>query len=69
MYKSRNQTCICSIYMILPHFSFKITKNYEFVVAEANELKTLEALSWNGPDSRGTFNVVPFKDLSFRVGL
>ena len=43
MYKSRNQTCICPIYMILPYFSFKITKNYEFVVAEANELKTLEA--------------------------
>ena len=23
-----NQTCICPVYKTLPHFSFKITKNY-----------------------------------------
>ena len=46
--------------------SLKIT---EFLAAEGNGLKTLEALSWKVPDSRGTFNVVSFEDLSVRAGL
>ena len=47
----------------------KSLKTTEFPAAEGNELKTLEALCWKVPDSRGTFNVVYFKDLSVRVGL
>ena len=54
--------CICPIYKILPHFSFKITKTTEFLAAEDNEVK--DALSWKVPDSRGTFNIVSFEDLS-----
>ena len=48
----------------------KSVKTTEFLAAEGNELKTLEALSWKVPDSRGTFNVVSFEDdFSVLVGL
>ena len=42
-------------------------KTTEFLAAEGNEWKTLEALSWKVLDSRGAFTVVSFKDLSICV--
>ena len=47
----------------------KSLKTTEFLPSEGNELKTLEALSWKIPYSRGTFSVVSFEDLSVRVGI
>ena len=42
----------------------KSQKTTEFLAAEDNEVK--DALSWKVPDSRGTFNIVSFEDLSIR---
>ena len=47
----------------------KSLKTTEFLAAEGNILKTLEALSWKVPHSRRIFNVVSFEDLNVRVGL
>ena len=73
--------CICPVCKILPHFSLKPLKTTEFLKADGNEFKTLEALYWKVPDfekstrlrkylilARNNFsNVVSFEDLSVRV--
>ena len=69
IYKTRNQTCIALFIRYFLTVVLKSLKTTEFPSAEGDELKTLEALCWKVPDSRGTFNVVYFKDLSVRVGL
>ena len=42
--------CICPVYKILPYFSLKPLKTTEFLTADGNEFKTLEALYWKVPD-------------------
>ena len=42
-------------------------KTTEFLAAEGNEWKTLEALSWKVLNSRGAFTVVSSKDLGICV--
>ena len=42
--------CIFPVYKILPHFSLKPLKTTEFLTADGNEFKTLEALYWKVPD-------------------
>lgn len=73
--------CICPVYKILPHFSLKPLKTTEFLTADGNEFKTLEALYWKVPDfeksirlrkypilARNNFsNVVSFEYPSVRV--
>ena len=70
IYKSRNLEGAFALFIrYFLTVVLKSLKTTEFFAAEGNELKTLEALCWIVPDSRSTFNVVYFEDLSVRVGL
>ena len=70
IYKSRNLERAFALFIrYFLTVVLKSLKTTEFLAAEGNELKTLEALSWKVPHSRGTFNVVYFEDLNVRVGL
>ena len=70
IYKSRNLERAFALFIrYFLTVVLKSLKTTEFLAAEGNELKTLEALSWKVPHSRCIFNVVSFEDLSVRVGL
>ena len=70
IYKSRNLERAFALFIrYFLTVVLKSLKTTEFLAAEGNELKTLEALSWKVPHSRRIFNVVSFEDLSVRVGL